>query len=726
MTFLNPAILFGLLAVSLPIAIHLLSKPRLRRVRWAAIRFLINSVQKNRRRVQMEDLLLLILRALIVALLVFIFARPALLTNAPPRIGGLAAPAVILLDNSASMGQSDGVQTRFDQAKTMASDLLGRLEPGSSSALYVVSDRVKALIAKPTQDFATLRRSISQAALTDGGSDLYPGIKTAIDVLKGAPGTHREIFILTDSQMSAWRELAKIRDLQDINKDIAFHVLIVGEKGEDNLAVSGLQMEGTVAAINQPLRCAVTVSNWGHAAALNVPVKLASDNNPPQDEGMIEPGTSKIITLVARFRDSGYHSLTATIPGDRLPSDNQRSLALLVLDQIGALVVEGTTNPDPTARDGFFLSHALVPVSADQVAQYYVKVTTSPSSDLENATLNQYELIFLTDVAQLTPRGAENLRQYVNQGGALVVFPGPATDVAFYNQDSGFGSLLPAKLGPAQDPPAGQKYLSWQSKDYPHPLTALWNKPDSGTLGGVRVTKYFPLTVNNAPKIPVGAQGSPAASAAPSIVVKYADGEPAVVEQSVGKGKVILFSSTATTAWTTLPVHPSFVPLLIRIISFATNGLGGSLNLPPGQPFASPIDSEYAGKELSVLRPGEKKNRIVGEVEAGDQSAFLRYGDTDVAGAYELFVGDDPKPKAVFAIQGDPDESNLAQIERSEIEPLLKSTPATGGDAAASDQPAATGHERVPGQELWLPLALAALLLALVEMGFAHRVSQSK
>jgi hypothetical protein len=716
MTFLNPAMLFGLLAVSLPIAIHLLSKPRLKRVPWAAIRFLINSVQKNRRRVQMEDLILLLLRALLIALLAVIFARPALLTDAPPRIGGLAAPAVILLDNSASMGQSDGVQTRFDQAKTMASDLLDRLEPGSSSALYVVSDRVKPLIAKPTQDFATLRRSISQATLTDDGTDLYLGVKTAIDVLKAAPGTHREIFILTDSQMSAWNNLAKIRDLQDVNKDIAFHLLIVGEKGEDNLAVSGLQLEGTVAAVNQPLRCSVTVTNWSRAAVQNVPVKLASDNNPPQDEGMIaeiDPGASKNITLVARFRDSGYHSLTATIPGDRLPSDNQRSTAILVLDQIGALVVEGTSNPDPASRDGFFLSHALVPVSPDQAAQYYVKATTTPVSDLENATLNQYEVIFLSDVAQLTPRASDNLRQYVNQGGALVVFPGPATDVAYYNQDANFSGLLPAKLGPAQEAPAGQKFLGWQSKDYQHPLTTLWNKPDSGTLGGVHTTKYFPLTLKTAP-------------ATPQIVVKYADGEPAVAEQAVGKGRVILFSSTATTAWTTLPIHPSFVPLLIRIVSYVTNGLSGNLNLAPGQPFSLPIDPQYVGKEVSVLRPGESKNRIVGEVESGDPLAYLRYNETDDTGAYELFVGDDPKPKAVFAVQGDPDESNLAQIAQADVEPLLNPATATKDGATAPDQLTATEHERVPGRELWLPLALAALILTLVEMGLAHRFSQSK
>ena len=721
MTLLNPAMLLGLLAVSLPVAIHLLSKPRLRRIRWAATKFLLASLQKNRRRVQVEDLLLLILRALFVALLALLFARPAFMTDAEPQIGGLAAPAVIILDNSMSMGQSNGVKTRFDQAKGMADDLLGRLAPGSSSALFLVSDHVKAVIPKPTQDLAILRRSIDGAALTDGGSDLYPAIQQAVALLKASPGTHREIFVLTDSQAAAWRELGKIRGLQEDNKkDIRMHFVIVGDHGEDNLAVSGLQLAGNVAAVNQPLRCAITVNNWGHAAVQNVPVKLAADGAPPQDEAMIDhidAGGSRLVTLVARFREPGYHSLTASIPGDRLPADNQRSTALLVLDQVGALVVEGTTNPDLGARDGFFLTHALVPVAPDQVSQYYVKVTTGQPNELENPAIDQNALIFLSNVGQLTPVGVQNLHDFVSHGGALIVFPGPNTDATFYDNDPTFSSLLPAKLAPAQDPPAGQKFLTWQSRGYEHPIVTLWNQPDSGTLGDVRVTKYFPLTVKPA---------TGDAAAAPQVVVKYNDGEPAVVEQSVGKGKVVLFSSTATTAWTTLPIHPAFVPLLIRVISYVTNGQGGGLNLAPGQPFALPIDSEYAGKELSVLRPGEKNRRIVGEVETGERSAFIRYGDTEQAGPYQVFVGDDPKPKAVFAVQSDPDESNLAQEPAADIEPLLNPSAETEGANTPAPGAPPAAHRRVPGQELWIPLAIAALLVALTELALAHRFSQSK
>ena len=130
---------------------------------------------------------------------------------------------------------------------------------------------------------------------------------------------------------------------------------------------------------------------------------------------------------------------------------------------------------------------------------------------------------------------------------------------------------------------------------------------------------------------------------------------------------------------------------------------------------------------MSVLRPGEKKLLIVGTIESGEQSAFLRYADTEQAGAYQLFIGDDTKPAAVFAVQSDPDESNLAQEPKSDLEPLLNPTAATPENAApVTPDQAESSHRKVPGQELWFPLALAALLLALIETGLAHRFSQSK
>lgn len=720
MTFLHPIFLFGMLTVALPVLIHIFSKPKLTRVRWGANRFLIASIQKNSRKLFVEDWLLLLLRCLLFLLIALFFARPALLMS----VLGLSftqepIAAVMIVDQSASMGQSDGSLTRFDKAKAMGSELISKLASGSSCALYLSSDDVKEVIAKPTTDFSLFRRVLDQAPLTDKGSNLYPALKNAIQLLRSVQAKRKEIFILTDSQLSAWKDLQGILRLQgEIKKEIGLNFFILGEHGEDNLAVSAMALSGKVPAANQPLGCSIQVSNWGKKPADKVVVKLALDDEAPQDETMIdriEPGASRSVNLSVRPHAPGYHSLTASIPGDRLPSDNQRSLAVMVFEQIHALVIEGTDNPDPVKRDAFFLSQALAPISPEQADLYYMKVIEGRPAQLESPAIKQNELIFLCNVSQLTPVGAQNLRQYVNQGGTLVVFPGPSTDVSYYNEGD-FGALLPAKLAASIDVTGAQKYLTWQNKDYLHPIVTLWNKPEAGTLGNVRFFHYFPLTPRT---------GADERSSA-QVVLKYNNGEPAVVTQNVGKGKVFLFGSTATTQWNTLPIHPAFVPLLARLTAFATGDVGGNLNISPGQSFRSEVDSEYAGKDVYVQRVGEKKKQIAGKVEQGDNSCWLQYNNTDLAGAYALYIGEDVKPHVVFAVQGDPEESNLAQKPSTEIAPLLNApTPDSGSGSKDTAQSGAL-QQRVPGKELWLPLAIMILLLAIIETSLAHWFSQSK
>jgi hypothetical protein len=328
---------------------------------------------------------------------------------------------------------------------------------------------------------------------------------------------------------------------------------------------------------------------------------------------------------------------------------------------------------------------------------------------LEGGTLKQYDIIFLCNVPELSPLAAQNLQKYVTQGGSLVVFPGASSRVDFYNTDKNFSSLLPAKLGAVRDAPEPQKFLSWQSKDYAHPVVSLWNDPESGSLDSVKFFKYYPLTLK---------------SDSTPVVLKYTNNEIAVAEQQAGKGRVFLFGGPATTDWSNFPVNPAFVPLLTRIVAYSTSTQGVNLNLPPGQVFSFEVESEYAGKDVSVQRIGKGKRQIMGRVEQGDHSAWLRYGDTELSGAYALYVGDDKMPKVVFAVQSDPAESDLRQQAQQDITALVNPPEPSGQQkTAANGEP---DNRLVPGKELWFYLAIAALALAMLETIYAHYCSRTK
>src|SRR5689334_5217141 len=233
MAFLNPLLLFGLAAVSVPIIIHLLNRRKFHKVVWAAMRFLQNAVEQNQRRMRIEDLILLALRCLLLALLALALARPAILSNATDVFGQSKVTGVVILDNSQSMGMSDGTSTRFEKAKQAAEGALDSMPAGSATAVLFASDMVQGAILEPTFDLNLARKAIREAPLTDRASDVFPALQKAIDTLKDRLAIRREIYLVTDGQAAGWRQLTEIqRALERSKSEIKAHILLVNEHEE--------------------------------------------------------------------------------------------------------------------------------------------------------------------------------------------------------------------------------------------------------------------------------------------------------------------------------------------------------------------------------------------------------------------------------------------------------------------------------------------------------------
>lgn len=712
MAFLAPLVLAGLAAVGAPILIHLIHRMRERRVPWAAMRFLSQALDQNRRRLRVEDLILLALRCLLVVLLILAFARPLL------NPGGLdagfdsaARVAVLILDQSASMGQSDGTRTRLDFAKAAAGKYLDSLGPGSRAAVLSATARSARLQAAPGTDLAAVRRAVETAMPSAGANDWSAALRQALDALQPFSGARREVVLFTDNQASAWNGRDTLAPLLAAHPDIAVRVVATGQRGEDNLAVAALKPEGLIPAARQPFSCLVEVANHAPTPADNVRVTLAVDNAAPSDEKLIPrigPGASEVVRMTARFDEPGFRTLTAAITPDRLPADDSRSLAFRVTDHVRITLIESNPTARPRDRDGFFLANALVPVAPDKKESYHLKVRAEAPAWLETGPLEGESAVFLANAGRLSPAAVKRLRSYVENGGALFIFPGPATEPASLNAD--FGALLPASAGPLTDHAA--EPLAWQAGRSTHPVTAIWSGTDPGALGTITVTRRVPLALKSAE--------GPAAP--PQAIATYTDGSPAIAEHSVGKGRVILFSSGATTRWTNLPIHPNFVPLLRRLLGHATQERAADqLLVPPGGTFQLRTAGDAVGRNLLLAAPGAPTPRPAGQVTAAERGGLLTIRNALKPGAYRVFFEGSDVPAAAFAVQVDPAESDLRVYDG---DPLDFSTPSTAAGATPDRQtaPAPGGARR----ELWGFLLLLAALVALLEMVLAHRFSLAK
>ena len=713
MSFLNPFMLAGLGALSVPVIIHLLNRHRVRRVTWAAMRFLHTSVARNQRRMNIEDWLLLALRCLLLALLALALARPTFQNAGAVSRGRTAVTGLILLDNSYSMGMTDGTQSRFDRARKFAETIIDGLPATSKTAVWLVSDVARGLIPEPTRDLNLVRKILRDAPLSDRGTRLCPIIKAGIEMLQRHGGARREIYLLTDGQVGGWGELDETVKLLTANKrDIHLNLVIINDRENHNLGVSDLRLANGLTPVDQSLRFEVQVTNFGHDDARNVAVRLAVDNEPASDQTVIDSisaGNSKSVSLFIKLRTEGSHAVTAEIAGDRLAADDRRTLAVTATRRLRVLLVDGHAGRPPLETDTFYLRNAFAPVDPAAAGSFYLDPVTITPTELATTRLDDFSAVTLANVPDLSQATAAALLQYLRRGGGLIVFPGDLVNIQFYNTElAGRYALLPATLGPLTEAPDDDHAFHLQAKDYDHPLVALWNDPAAGTLASARFTKAYQLQPVNTPDA--------------RVVVRFADGAPAVVERTVGQGRVILFASSANTAWNDLPVRPAFVPLLARSLGALLEQRNKASNIAVGDRFIYRATDDALGKD-AIISHGEKLRQFR-RVELVENQPVLSSEAIDLAGAYDVTIQTDPPLKLKFAVQADPRESRLDPVSDSQLAqlgavativhwqpdtPWLQSNPSTAG-----------------GWEIWRVLAYAALAVAVVETVLGQLFSEPK
>ncbi len=721
--------LFGLAAVSVPIIIHLLNRRRFQKVVWAAMRFLRISVEQNQRRMKIEDMILLALRCLLLILLALALARPALLSSASDAFGQSRVTAVVILDNSASMAVTDGAQARFEKARRAAEQAIESMPAGSATAVLFASDIVRGAIAEPTFDLNLARRTVREAPRSDRATDLFPAINKAIDILQDRLALRKEIYLVTDGQAAGWAQLVDAQQaLERVKSEIKTHIVLVSEHEERNIALSGLRLASGLSPAAQPLRFEVQVSNFGREEVRNVRVGLAVDADPPSDEFTIDslpPGSARSISLFAKLRSEGFHYVTARVPDDRQPADDRRTIAVRAIKEVRVLLVDGEPGAEPRESEVYFLRNALVPVPAEQAESYFIKTSTVTTPELASARLDDFDAVILANVPDFSAAVVSRLQQYLRRGGGLMIFPGGRTQIAFHNEQLfQRHQLLPGAFARARgEADQDEKFSVLQEKDYQHPLVALWNDPAAGNLASARFYRALPLEIPAPEKTATRSARSQDAGE-PEIILKYADGAVAVAQRNWGLGRVLLFSSTADTAWNDLPVRLSFVPLVHRALGSIVQRQDEGLNVRVGAPLFRRMSTELLEKEAAILRPGHTEAlRETRRVDLVNGLPVLTYDKTDFAGGYDVNFADPPHTLK-FAAQSDPAESSMDELTTGQIANLktvanvLTWTP--GFTLKGVVERGRTGVE------FWLPIILGALMVAAGETFLSQRFSRSK
>jgi hypothetical protein len=490
--FLHPWFMVaGGLLVSAPIIIHLINRMRFKRVRWAAMEFLLKSQKRNRRRLIIEQMILLALRCLLVLLAGFLVAR---FVGAKPT--GQGATHIVILDDTPSMADQfseKGPRTNSFEAAREQLKLLAHSAAQSPThqqmRIYPLSDLDTVLFDERLNDRSTdaidekLRVLKPKALHIDPVDGINKGQMLFNDVAQGQKILH----LVSDFRDVDWSGPGA----EELNKAIeklvesGIHLSLIDTahpyRGpsrqvalhHDNLAITDLHAESRVVAEGVETEFSVTIRNFSssdkktflHIKVDGDPRKGFSGSRPidrvPADDSVTEK-----FTLIFAKKKPSLPVSSSDLPEDRerkrrldqefvqvtaelepeetgLQADNIRDMVVEVRKRVPTLVVDGS-GQDPDI-DGGDLKHLR---AAYEAARSY-EIERCKADDLDKISLELYPTVIFLNVAEIkSTKTLQKVQEYIQHGGSLCFFMGDKVRPAFYNDTlfKKFNGLFPVLI----------------------------------------------------------------------------------------------------------------------------------------------------------------------------------------------------------------------------------------------------------------------------------------
>lgn len=736
---INPAMLGACGLAVAPIIIHLLSRRRYRQVEWGAMRFLLEAEKQNRRRIRLEQWLLLALRCVAMLLLALVVARPFVRPGfLASLLGGRGAVhRVVVLDDSASLLFRDGPEPQFVRLRAAAGRLLSWLSqeaPQDPVSIYLAS--------APDAPLARGVRMIGEEAerirgvLSETTGSVLPAHprrlmeRVAEDIRSADSGAAADVYVFSDFQRSEWTpdEGSVFRALRGgegavgsglRGKSLAARLVFVGvsEARRENVAVTAIRLDRPRTVVGVPATVRATVVNHTSRRLSDVQLSVSVHGAPlPVDPvDAIDAGQGKEISFEAVWSDAGYSDVEIGLAAaDRFPLDDVRRGSVIVADGVNVLLVNGQPSADSFQDEVYLLQTALSPQGPFASG---LRVDVTDSAGLSGSDLSVYECVFLCNVGDIVEPQADALRQYVRAGGGLLIFPGDEIqDFETFNRVMGTGpdGLLPLPvLRTASIPPPGVGMVRLGE----HPLTSMF--PD----GGESLTEYVHFrTFIEVDESPTRTTTGPAKDeASPAVVLaRYADSarSPAIVERTVGSGRVVLFTSTCDLAWNDWARSPdgSYVITMLEAVQSVARRSSQPIEFLAGTRLTAVVSPEK--HELSAVFKSphypadpafEAKFADAGGIPT--QAVVLDGPVARVAGSWQVSV---PRrggglETRVISVNGDPIESDLTSASRAELSAAAEGLPHEYV-SAADDFLRDARHGR---RELW-PVLLVLLVMTLL------------
>jgi Aerotolerance regulator N-terminal/von Willebrand factor type A domain len=683
MNFLNPLILFGLAAASIPVLIHLLNLKRQKKQDFSTLKFLKEIEKSKIRSLKLKQILLLILRTLLIICIVLAFARPVVETSLPGFASYESSNTIIIIDNSFSMEVSDSQGERFRNAKQRAKEILSNLSR-EDKVLILPSGQV---MFSSNKDY--LKEQISSVKVTSNykKEELFA---KAEEIFSENKSTNNKLIIISDGQNIAEQNIAEqtiaeqtieINQKENI-KYPSINRIVYARIGDSenpfkNLSVDSLVIKTDILSTSSQVEMIAYVQNHSESVVNSVVLSLGANGKQlARKQFDIDSGQSLGLTFSNIFAETGLNRCEISLENDGVESDNKFYFGLAIPPTPKILLI---------GQDDF-----LVSALENNISEIFLKICSAKEAGKYN--YSEFDVVIVNGF-HLPEVEQDRIVNFVETGGKILLFPSETKIISEYNLLSKFGFSDVRKFEAEKEDFSELTY--W---DEDHPLFfGVFEQNEKIELESIEISKA--IFANGAETIIGSSEGD------------------FLGEMKFGEGKLAYFSVSPDLSWSTFTLTGLFPSLLNRMAYYLPGqDLPWFKSLVGEKVILKYNDKSGSGNQINVSAP-EGNDFFANGINVGGASVVNLIAPMDL-GVYGLY-DKGQSLLAYFMVNHASDESVNNYSGEREILDGLDADFENAESIKYIDSQA-----RIEGEffafsnssELWKLLVLLALFFAVAEM----------
>ena len=583
MKFAQPEILWGLIALAIPIIVHLFNFRRFKRVAFSNVAFLKEVQQETKSRSKLKHLLILTSRLLAILFLVLAFSQPFIPLE--ENSGGNGKRSVSLyIDNSYSMDAQSEDGRLLDLSKQKAVELI---ESYSSTDLFQVLSNDLEPRQQRFYNQEDAIEMVEEIQVSPAVKNVEEIVQRQQDLLMRQSEGDLSAFILSDLQESTHR-------ISNFVPDSSISVRFLPELANTspNVWIDSVWFDTPVRSLNQPEALHLRIRHNATEGLDNLPMRLEVNGSQKAIGSFnLVPGTYTDTTLFYTITEPGWQHCEIELQDYPITYDDSWFFSYEIAKQIRILRIKGDISGNAVAKaygnDPFY------------------NVESIASGNVNYGELPEYGLVILDQLTEISTGLVRELSSYMNKGGSVMVIPGKNARTDGYTE-----LLLSGGASGVKQWREDQINVSEINLDHPFYTGVFDRIPENIDLPKVSGSLVFD-------------RGSRSNE---EVLLRLQNGDPFFIRSKSGSGQLFVCASSLAPTQSSFAQHALFVPTLLRVAEFSN--------------LSSRMDFFQGEEDLLRLRSNPLSNDesfLITNIQDGS-SYIPRY--RSVPGGVEVFLGD--------------------------------------------------------------------------------------